>query len=827
MKKFFTLLAFLGVLLSSFAQQTGKVSGHIQDGSPRILESATISLLRAADSSIAKVAAADKAGRFVFDGIGQGAYLVRVTLVGHKTAFSPIFQLTSGEPSIELKSITLQSVEKSMTGITVTARKPLIEQRIDRTIVNVDASPTNVGSTALEVLEKSPGISVDKDGNISLKGKQGVMVFVDGRPTQLGAADLANMLRNMTASQLDQIEIMTNPPAKYDAAGNAGIINIKTKKNKQVGYNGSLSLGYGQGRYPKFNESLNMNYRQNKVNLFANLSHNYRKGFQDLDIQRRFRDRTSKELISTFDQQARMMNESNSYNGKIGFDYFANKTTTYGVVLTGSTNPRTFENRNLNNIFGQQGNLTGQTRAMSQQKDTWDNFSTNFNFRKLLDTAGRELTADLDYIYYNGGSNQQLVNDYFNAGGNRAQKSDTLYGNLPQDIRIYSGKVDYVQPLKGGARFEAGVKSSFVRTLNNAAYDTVHYGAVIRDLGRSNDFTYEENINAAYVNLSGSLSKKWSGQIGLRLENTLASGRSKGFVFDAAQNTFVPFDSTFRRSYTQLFPTAFVQFKASEHHTLGMNYGRRIRRPNYESLNPFIEYLDRYTYMQGNPNLLPQFSHNIELSHTFRGILTTTLNYTQTNDIIQQVFEQNELRNETFVKQANIAKQRQYGIAVSLGMPLTSWWTTNIYVNAFNNRFEGLVDGTPVTVSASTVALNGSQQFKLSKTLSAELSGWYRTAAVESILSTRPMGMMSIGFSQQVLKGKGTLRLNVRDIFYTQRFSASTKYGSVDAAFQEQSDSRVVNIGFTYRFSKGKINGGSRKRAGSANDEQSRVGGGN
>ena len=204
-----------------------------------------------------------------------------------------------------------------MSAVVVTAKKPLIEQRIDRTIVNVEASVTNVGSNALEVLEKSPGISVDKDGNISLKGKQGVMVLVDGRPTQLGSADLANLLRNMHANQLDQIEIMTNPPAKYDAAGNAGIINIKTKKSKQFGYNGSITLGYGQGVYPKFNEGFNFNYRQGKVNLFTNLSHNYRKGFGDLDIQRNFRDKSSKELTSTFDQEARMSNERNSYNGKL------------------------------------------------------------------------------------------------------------------------------------------------------------------------------------------------------------------------------------------------------------------------------------------------------------------------------------------------------------------------------------------------------------------------------------------------------------------------------------------------------------------------------
>ncbi|HEX2606025.1 MAG TPA: TonB-dependent receptor [Flavisolibacter sp.] len=816
MKKLLSFLLLTILCSSSFAQgKNGSVSGSIIDGNQKTIESATITLVKAKDSSSIKFSVADKNGQYLFENIAYGKYLVSVSAVGHTKAFSETFELNADKPSIQLKTIELIPTNKSMAGIVVTAKKPLIEQRLDRTIVNVEASPTNVGASALEVLEKSPGLTVDKDGNISLKGKQGVMVLVDGRPTQLGGADLANLLRSMNANQLDQIEIMTNPPAKYDAAGNAGIINIKTKKNKQVGYNGSISLGYGQGRYPKFNEGLNMNYRKNKINLFTNLSHNYRKRFQELDIQRNFLDKSSKELVSHFDQQARMLNENNSFNGKIGADFFASKNTTFGVVLSGFSSPGNFENRNVTNIYSNTGTFESQAQALSLSNETWKNYSGNLNFRQVLDTTGKELTADLDYIKYDGRTSQNLSNYYFDDAKNPTQKGDTLYGMLPQDIRIYSGKVDYVHPLKKGAKLEAGLKSSMVKTDNNAVYDTVHLGSVIRDISRSNYFLYEENINAAYLNMSGNLSKKWSAQLGLRVENTNAKGRQ------------ITTGETFDRHYTQLFPTAFLQFEANKSNTFGLNYGRRIRRPNYESLNPFIEYLDRYTSQQGNPNLKPQFSHNIELSHTFKNVLTTTLNYTKTTDIIQQVIEQNEATNETYVKQANIANQRQYGIALSLNMPVTKWWTTSFYVNGFNNHFEGLVNNAPVTISATTIVLNGSQQIKLSKTLSGEISGFYRTGALEGVIQTRPMGIMNLGFSQQVMKGKGTLRLNIRDVLYTQQFKASSKYGNVDAAFQERSDSRVVNIGFTYRFSKGKINGGAKRRASSANDEQSRVGGGN
>ena len=806
-------LTSLSVLCSA-QTRTGKVSGTVVDGAQKIIESSTITLLKAKDSSVAKITAADRTGKFEFEKIADGKYLVSITAVGHQKAYSEVFEVSPEKNSVVLKTIELIPQTKALSGVTVTAKKPLVEQKIDRTVINVEAAITNVGNTALEVLEKSPGISVDKDGNISLKGKDGVMILIDGRPTQLGGQDLANMLRSMNANQLEQIEIMTNPPAKYDAAGNAGIINIKTKKNRQLGYNGSANVGYSQGRYPKFNEGLNLNYRINKVNLFTNLSHNYNLNYNVLSIQRNFREKTTKELLSYFDQVARMQNESNSFNGKLGLDYFANKNTTFGVVVTGFASDRNNANRNVTNIFDASGAVDNQTRAFSTGKQHWKNFSTNLNFRQALDTSGSELTSDLDYISYDSRNHTSMINSYFDESGNSITKPDTLLGALPQNIKIYSGKIDYLKPLKKGARFEAGVKSSIVRTDNDAVYDSLQYGAIVHDYNRSNHFVYEENINAAYVNLNKPINKKWGAQLGLRIENTNAKGNQ------------VTTGEKFNRHYTQLFPTAYIQYTKNKSNSFVLNYGRRIRRPDYQSLNPFINFLDRYTYQQGNPNLKPQFSHNIELSHNYKGALTTTLNYSRTADIIQTVIEQNEARNETFVRQANIAKQRQFGISVNASHPVTKWWRSNVYINAFNNKFEGIVNNTYVTIDATTIMLNGSQQFQFAKTWSAEISGFMRTPGLESVIHTKTFGMVSLGLSKQVMKNKGTVRLNVRDVFKTQVFRGQSKYSNIDASFQERRDSRVANLGFTYRFNKGKVN--QRKRSnGSANDEQSRVGIGN
>jgi iron complex outermembrane receptor protein len=434
---FLLTVALIVLTIVSHAQvKNGKISGTVIDGNQKTIESSTITLLRAKDSSVAKIAAADKSGKFEFDKILDGKYLVSVSAVGHQKGYSEVFEITPEKNVITLKTIELIPQTKALSGVTVTAKKPLVEQKIDRTIINVEAAITNVGSSALEVLEKSPGISVDKDGNISLKGKEGVMILIDGRPTQLGGADLANLLRSMSANQLDQIEIMTNPPAKYDAAGNAGIINIKTKKNRQLGYNGSANVGYSQGRYPRFNEGLNFNYHVNKVNVFTNISHNYNMNYNILTIQRNFRDINTKELKSNFDQVARMKNENNSFNGKVGLDYFASKNTTFGIVLTGFSNDRSNINRNITNILQTQGSTSSQTRAVSTGKQDWKNFSTNLNFRQALDTSGSELTADLDYITYDSKNHTSMINSYFDGSGSSIYTPDTLVGMLPQNIKI-------------------------------------------------------------------------------------------------------------------------------------------------------------------------------------------------------------------------------------------------------------------------------------------------------------------------------------------------------------------------------------------------------
>ena len=663
---------------------------------------------------------------------------------------------------------------------------------------------------------------MDKDGNISLKGKQGVIIYLDGRPSYLSGADLANMLRNMTASQLDQIEIMTNPPAKYDAAGNAGVINIKTKKSKLFGYNGSLTSGYTRGKHSRFNEAVSYNYRNNKINLFSNFNYNSGHRSEELFIVRNFRETSTKNIKSIFDQKSTMENIRDFYSAKIGADYSISKKTTIGAVVNGYYNPGKWTSSTNTYIYDPNYVLTKQTTTLTSNNEKWKNFSSNVNFRTVLDSTGQELTADLDYIQYKSTNTQPLISSYYDNMGHLTS-SDILNGTLPSNIKIYSGKMDYTLPLKKGAKFEAGIKSSYVKTDNNAMYDSVKVGYNVLDSGRSNHFIYDENINAAYVNYSRPLGKKWSAQFGLRVENTTANGNSKGYTFNTAQNKFRYNETKFKRSYSQLFPTVYLQYTANEKNQFVINYGRRIERPDYQDMNPFVHFLDRYTFQQGNPNLSPQFAHNIELSHTYHGFLTTTLNYTSTTDIIQDVLEQNDVSNETFIKKSNIASSKQVGLAISANKAIKKWWTGNVYANIFNNHFKGVVNNESISLGITSFMVQVQQQFKFNKGWAAEVSGFYRSKGLEGVIYIQPITQINAGVSKQILKDKGSIRLNVRDIFAGGVFKGYSKYGTVDAHFTDVNDSRAGSLTFTYRFNKGKLKAGSTKKNGGAGDEQNRV----
>ena len=809
----------------TFAQ--GKINGQITDDKNKIVEFASVTLLKAKDSTLVKGALSDQNGSFEFEKIASGKYLVNISQMGYKKFYTPRFSLDSDNLNVKLSNLIMQEDSKQLSEVQVVANKPFIEQQLDKTVVNVENSIISAGSTALEVLEKAPGITVDKDGNISLKGKQNVLVMMDGKPTYMSAGDLANLLRNMQSSSLDKIEIMTNPPAKYDAAGNAGVINIKTKKNQNMGLNGSATLGMGYGFFrslPKENGSLNLNYRQGKLNLFGNFSGNNRKNFQINDIRRKFVE--NGKTLSGFDQIADSDKQNSSFSYKMGADYFIDSKNTIGVLVNGM-------NGNFKELLDNQAIIKNAVGIMDSTsitkgdiKNTWGNYSANINFKHVIDSTGREWTVDADYARYNADNLMQYRTSKYDLL-NILRQTRNEDGMTASKIDIYALKADLVFPINKTSKFEAGVKSSYVNSNNDMRFEFLVGDLQTRtiDPTRSRDFLYKENINAGYLNYSKEI-KKLSIQLGIRVENTIGKGTLLG-------------KNLLDRNYTNVFPSVFLRQKLSAKHQLGMSYSRRIDRPSYEDLNPFLYFLDPYTFQQGNELLLPQFTDAVELSHTLMDAITTTINYSRTNGVMTEILQQNNALKLTNVTKYNIGYVDNFGIAFSVPVPITKWWFSNTYFNLYNNHYVGDIPKTtvdangisntiyqPLDARATTYMLNMTHQFTLPKKFSLELSGYYQSPFIEGQLVGKPMGQVSFGVQKKVLKDKATIKLNVNDIFWTNQFRGSFIFNDIDVQIVNKWESRTARMTFTYRFGNNKV-ASARQRQTGLEDEKGRVKSGN
>ena len=813
MKKLFTTLVFASLGFCSFAQNGGKISGVIQDGgNQKIIDAAAISLLKAKDSSLVKISVTDKDGNFLFENVKDGNYIVSASSIGHTKVYSQPLIIDAANTSAGTGTLQLIPVNKNLAEVVVTSKKQFIERKIDKTVLNVDASITNAGSTAMEVLEKAPGVSVDKDGNISLKGKQGVIIMLDGKPSYISGADLVNFLRNLPASNLDQIEIMTNPSAKYDASGNSGIINIKTKKNKQKGFNGSLSSTYGQGVYGKTNNSLNLNYRVGKVNIFSTLSANYRKGFQQLDINRKYTN-TDKSIKAIFEQNTHSFRENYNYNAKVGADFYASKKTTLGIVLTGYTTPGKETGSSTSFLQTNTGSVDSIVTADRIENSKWKNGAVNLNLRHTYDSTGREISADIDFLQYKSGKDQSFTNSIFNPDWTK-KYNDQLAGDLPSNIKIYSAKADYTLPLKKTLKIETGVKFSYVTSDNNANYFNVVNGTKSIDWEKTNHFIYKENINAAYINFSKTI-KKWGLQAGLRAENT----NNQGSQFGNPDQVAHP-DSSFKKNYTNLFPTTYVSYNANEKNQFGFSYGRRINRPDYEDLNPFLFFLDKFTYGAGNPFLKPTYAHVFEVSHTYKQFFTTTFNYSHTKDLFNETFEQKGYA--TIVRQGNFGKVNNISLSANAQVKVAKWWMAMIYAEGRYQEFKGILSDEALNIHGTNYTANINNQFTFKKGWSAELSGFYRTKAIEGQILIHDIGQVTGGVKKDILKGKASLKLTVRDMFGPMLVKGNINFQNTQARFSQYSDNRVASLTFNYRFGK-PIKGLKNRKSGGADDEKNRV----
>jgi len=803
------IVLFFCVLLAA-SVQAQHIAGNVKDDQGKNTASASIVLKKAKDSAIVKLGATNSQGHFEFADIAAGKYFITVSHVGYASLNSSVFE-TSGSGTTNAPEMVLTKNAAGLKEVTVVSHKPIVEVKSDKIVLNVEGSINAVGQDALELLRKSPGVTIDKDDNLSLSGKSGVQVYIDGRPSPLTGKDLSEYLKTIQSSSIESIELITNPSAKYEAAGNAGIINIKLKKNKSFGTNGSVNAGYNIGTYPKYNGGISLNHRDARVNIFGNYSYNHSKNEMNMFLYRT-------QLDTLFDQHGTITSKNSTHNFKAGLDYFINKKSTIGVMANGSFADNEISNYSRTPIsYIPDNELAKILVADNSSKGSRNNINANINYR-YADSTGRELNMDGDYGYYRIRNNQMQPNYYYDPSGKNVVDSNIYNMISPTDINIYSFKVDYEQNFKKG-RLGVGGKTSFVNSDNTFENYNVFPSGKFYDSLRSNNFTYKENINAVYTTYSRAF-KNFSLQAGLRVENTNATGHSNGYKLIG---DYVVYDSTFNKHYTDFFPSAGITYKKNPMKQWSLNYSRRIDRPSYLDLNPFEFRLDEYTYQKGNTALQPQYTNSIGLTYMYKYRLTTTLNYSHVSNVFTQLVDTAD-RSKAFLTKKNLATQDITSLNISYPFQY-KWYSVFGNLNAYYSKYNAnFGEGRTIDLDVFAFTFYAQNTFRFGKGWTGELSGWYSSPSIwQGTFKTKQMWSVDGGVQKTVLNGKGNIKASVSDIFNTLHWTSTSDFAGQHITARGNFESRQLKLNFTYRFGNNQVKT-SRQRKSGADDENQRVG---
>jgi len=779
-----------------FGQQV-QLKGKVSTANHEPVAYATVSILQKSDSTLVKVSITDGDGKFSFAEIKAGEYLLRVTSVGYKEYIQEIKQNTDFQIVMEEDSQVLSEIQ-------VTAKKPIIEILADKTVFNVEGTLSASGITGFDLLRKAPGVVIDNNENLIVEGKGGVQIYIDGKPSPLTGQDLANYLKTLQSSDVEAIEIITQPSSKYDAAGTAGIVNIRLKKNKNFGTNGTLTAGYAIGRFSKYNIGISLNNRNKKVNLYSNYSNQLSENYDFINLYR-------VQSNTIFDAQSSSISNDQSHNAKVGLDFYASSKSTFGLILNGNLNNSSSFNDSRTPIISQSTLETQQVLVAQSNSETDSyNFSGNLNYR-FADTLGHSLNIDLDYGRYNNDRSNLQPNYYYNGSETTIQDEFIYFMITPVDIQIMSLKLDYEQNFLGG-KLGVGFKSSLVDTDNTFEfYDVIDNDNILNDT-RSNNFRYKENVNAAYFNFN----KKWKKmnvQFGLRAEHTNSDGKLNSLQQNENERV--------KRNYLNLFPSGGLTYTLNPQNSLALTYSKRIERPNYRSLNPFEVQIDELSFSRGNPFLQPQYTDNIKLSHTFKYVLNTSLSYSKISNFTAQVTDA-EGENRSVIQAQNIANQEVINLGISCPFDATKWWSVFLSLNASRSSFEAK-DERYVAITQNNLSFYGQNNFTLPKGFQFEISGWYSSPSVwGGTYQTKSLGSLDIALQKKFLEDKLSIRLAVSDILFTSPWRGETRFANVYIRGNGGWESRQFRVNLSYLFGNNKMKSARNRNTG-IEDENKRI----
>jgi hypothetical protein len=644
------------------------------------------------------------------------------------------------------------------------------------------------GANALDVLGRSPGVFITSDGSINLNGRTGVTVMINDRPMYMSAADLTSFLRSMSADNIKSIEVITSPSARFDAEGAAGVINIQLKKNTVDGVFGNVMLGGQYNGKAAPNTGLTLNVKKGKWTSNGTVNYNEFVEINDLEIGRNF---ALESGTSTFLQESRITERSRtpSFTGAANYELRPNQNLGINVQASSTSS-------NGINDSGTSISNPGQlnTTSFSSINDSGDQTSrlfTNLHYDAKLDTLGGKISADLDFTVMELASDALLKNSYSNGLIPPTQTTDRVLTLNDMYYTILTSKVDWIKPLKGGKVLEAGLKGSWVESDNNLDLSRGIGDGQLQPDPNSNRFIYQENVLAAYTSLKGDFSPKLSYQAGLRMENSDVTGTSK--TLNQVNN----------QKYTNLFPSVFLQHKISDNYQVVYNVNRRITRPNYRLLNPFVYYIDPLTTEKGNPSLRPQYSTNLEMDHVIKGVYQFTLGYSVTEDAFMQVFEQDEEARSSTLFTANFDKTKNFNFQGVVPLELTKWWNSSNLVQVNYNKFKSLLGKDVLDVSQVSYLLRTQHNFNLPKGFKLELVGIYLSPQIWGQGEIQSLGWVDAGMTKSLMKDKLSLSINGGDLFRTKLIRVAIDFSDIDTQIRQYQNDQNVRITLRYNFSKG------------------------
>lgn len=755
------------------------------------------------DSTTLLTTLSDSSGQYTFPATGHQHYILRATATGYKPGKA--LAITTGSDTIySVPDMVLEQDAQQLTAVTITAAKPLFEMKPDKLVMNVENNPVAAGNSVFQVVRQAPGVNTDKDDNLLLKGA-GAQIYINGKPAFLTGTQLTEYLKNLPADQVATIEIITQPSGKYDAAGTAGIINIKLKKNKAYGLNGVATLGGGVGRYPKINGGLNLNYRKGKVNVFGNIAPGYSESYNKLNYN------------STITGAGTIYQDRENYwhpkttwlPYSIGTDYYISDKSVLGVLISGEYCKANAVTDNVS-VFRDAG-LQPYQYINSQRRDnsSYNNTSYNVNYKSTLDSAGSELMINADYGRYTRQGTDVNENVFLDAAYNRFRPDYTFRLTQPATITLSALTADYSHPVSVKGKIELGGKYSYVHSDNNLLVDSIAHNNWVHDANRSNRFIYKEQIAAGYITWSQEWGKT-SLQVGLRGEYTKGSGNSPTL------------NQVNKINYFSLFPTLYLSRVLDSNNSINLSYGRRISRPSYQSLNPFMYYLDPYTMFEGNPYLKPSYAHSVELKHSYKQLLFTTLSYRYSKgDAIQTILQEAGTGRVTNRGQ-NAGTTNYLRLDVFIQLQPTSWWTMENSLGLAASRSTSQVPGYSYDTRALSADIYTNHSFTLPHEIKLQTSLYYSAPTRDGLARLQSGYGWGLGAQKQLWHQRATIKINMNNIIATNAYRAHYLGEGLDIRWRNEWEGRKLSISFDYRFGSQQIKAARERRLSS--EEKSRIG---